>query len=56
MAGCLRQWETEFRDQVAGHEARAVPVMPEENAALEPPHHDVVEGPGSVEARMSSHT
>ena len=39
----------------AGEEVRAVRVLPEADAPLEPPHHDVVEGVGRIQAGLAGH-
>jgi len=36
-----------------GHEASPVGIIPEDDPALQPAHHDVVQGAGSIEARLA---
>ena len=39
----------------AGEEVRAVRVLPEDDAPLEPPPHDMVEGVRGIQARLAGH-
>jgi hypothetical protein len=39
----------------AGEEVPAVPVVPEDRAALQTPHHDVLEDAGGIEAGTAGH-
>jgi hypothetical protein len=39
----------------APDEVRAIPLIPEQDPALDPPHHDVVEGARCVEAGATRH-
>ena len=39
----------------AADEVGAVPVIPEDRAPLDPPHHDVVEDTGGIEAGAAGH-
>ncbi len=47
-AGCRQG--SHPRDKVS-----VIPVLPEEGRPLDPPHHDVVEDAGAIEARVAGH-
>jgi hypothetical protein len=38
-----------------GDEVRPIAVIPEDRTTLEPPHHDVVEGVGRIQAGLAGH-
>ena len=37
------------------HEVGSVPIIPENGGPLNPPHHDMVEGPRSIETGLTGH-